>query len=432
MKILKKFSLFVYKLFRYIILGILSPFLFIKFLFEERISNVKVWKYTALTSDNKKEVGYIKTNDPDRIENFLITENKKLIKLKSNKWICFLYRNINEKELSRKEIIFFLVQLTTYLDATNNLIDSLSIMIEKVNSKKYSQILRNVRYRIMCGDSLSAALEKQGKSFPPLLINVLKSNLADEYTLLNDMRKYYLNLYYNDKKEKRALYYKLFVFPYILIVVSFIFEYIIPLFYQLYKVLLNNDSSILKFFVSLSNKLKPYHSLTLIVLVVVVFFLLINCSKKINRYLQDIMIKLPKVKNMIVDYQMILFSKSLSLLIKYNITNSEDIGILTNNQNYQKLITESIYNLQKEKVLSPILKNNLYVPDKAYQMILTGEKFDSILLQINNISNFYQTKVYKKNERTMKILGPLLAIFTFILFSLVFLIIVFECLIYIK
>lgn len=432
MKILKKFILFIYRIFRYIILGIISPFLFLKMLFEEKIEKVEVWKYIALTSNNKKEVGYIKTNDSDRIENFLITENKKLIKLKTNKWIRFLYRNVNDKEITRKELIFFLVQLTAYLNATNNLIESLSVMIKKVSNKRYAQILRNIRYQIMCGDSLAIALEKQGKSFPPLLISVLKNNLRDEYTLLEDMKNYYLNLYYSDKKGKKSFYYKIFVLPYILIVISFIFGYIIPQFYQLYKTLLNNDSNILNFLFSLSNMLKPYLNLSLILFFVIILLLLISCNKKIKKYFQNIIIKLPIIKNIIIDYQMILFSKSLSLLIKYNITDINDIGILTSNDNYQKLIIKTIYNLKKEHVISPVLKNNLYIPDKAYQMILTGEKFDSVLLQINNISNFYQNKVDKNEEKTMNILGPLLAIFSVILLSSIFLIIVFQCLIYVK
>ena len=61
-------------------------------------------------------------------------------------------------------------------------------------------------------------------------------------------------------------------------------------------------------------------------------------------------------------------------------------------------------------------------------MIKTGEKFDSLLLQINNLGNYHQKEFDIIEKRNMKIIGPLIIIFSTCLFGSVLLILLFQCL----
>ena len=50
-------------LFKYIYLGLISPYILIKKYFSKSIQDVNVYKYKALTNDNKKESDYLCINE---------------------------------------------------------------------------------------------------------------------------------------------------------------------------------------------------------------------------------------------------------------------------------------------------------------------------------------------------------------------------------
>ena len=65
-------------------------------------------------------------------------------------------------------------------------------------------------------------------------------------------------------------------------------------------------------------------------------------------------------------------------------------------------------------------------------MIKSGEKFESLLLQVNNVSNYYQNKLDKNKKITMSIIGPLIIISSCLLFGSIIIILLFQCLLIIK
>lgn len=420
------------KMFKYFLLGIKSPYLLIDKYLSKKTKDITIWKYIAITNDNKKEVDYIKTNNPEMIENFLITENKKLINLKTNKIICYLYRNINTKEIKRKELIYFLVQITAYMQVGNNLIDSLSLVIKKCHNKNLSRILRLVRYELMCGNDLAYSLEKQGLTFPKLLISVLKDKSVSDYTHLEEMRDYYKSQYLNEIKINKINFYKIFILPYVLVIFTFVTCYIIPKFYNLYKLFLDEEINFLKVFLNLSRYYHIYIIIIVILICLILLFLIFFNIRKTKVSLQYHLMNIKGINSTIINNEMVTFSKTLSLVIKYNINNLEVLKNITNNDNFQKLFIEVTNGFKRDHAISHILKSNKYFPDKAHQMILTGEKFDSLLLQVNNVSNYYQRQIDKNNKKSMNIIGPILIISSAILFGSIIIILLFQCLMLVK
>ena len=84
--------------------GLISPYLLIKEHINKCTKDVNVYKYTALNNDKTKETDYLCINE-NIINNFLITENKKLLSIKTNKLIKYKYRYINKKRLNNKKLV---------------------------------------------------------------------------------------------------------------------------------------------------------------------------------------------------------------------------------------------------------------------------------------------------------------------------------------
>ena len=232
------------KLFKIIFKGLMSPYFLIKKYFDNSINGVNVYKYTCVTSDNKKETDYLFVKE-NIINNFLITENKKLISINTNKFIKFRFRDINKKQIKDKELVYFLVHINKYLMLDSNLINAVSLVIKKCKYKNLERILRMVRYDLICGNSLADSLAMQGNSFPLLLINVLRDRSVDDNKHLLEMEEYYKSLYINKINITKLSIYKIFIVPYILMISMFILGYIIPKFYTLYNVFIGNFSFVM-------------------------------------------------------------------------------------------------------------------------------------------------------------------------------------------
>lgn len=417
------------KLFKILYKGLISPYLLIKEYIDNSIKDVNVYKYTALNiSDNTKESDCLCINK-NIINNFLVTENKKLISIKANKYIKYKYRYLNKKEISNKELVYFLVQVNSYLDTGVSLINAISLVINNCKYKNLEKILRMVRYDLMCGNSLSDALGMQGNSFPKFLIYVLKNNDVNEVEHLKEMEDYYKSLYINDINEIKLNIFKIFIIPYVLMVSMFLLGYILPKFYNLYKLFLDEDIKFLKGFI----KFSKYDNIIFILFIVLIFiyliFIILNNFKSIKYFFQRISMK---YINSVVDNQMVVYSKTLFLMIKYSISDLSVINNVTDNIYYKSLIIDSYNKYCVEHIISPSLESISYFPSKALDMIKSGEKFDSLVLQLNNISNSYQQIIDKNNKKIMNIIGPLIIIFSTILFGSIIIILLFQCLMIIK
>lgn len=408
--------------------GLISPYLLIKKYIDNSIKDVNVYKYTAINSDNTKESDYLFINE-NIINNFLVTENKKLVSIKTNKYIKYKYRYLNKREISDKELVYFLTQVNSYLNAGNSLINSISLLIKKCKYKNLERILRMVRYDLMCGNDLSKSLSMQGNSFPKLLIHVLEDKNVSEIDHLKEMEDYYKSIYINNINITKLNIYKIFIIPYILMVSMFLLGYIIPKFYSLYKLFLDEDLTFLKGFIKFSKYDNIIFMLFIILIIIYFIVIILNNIKKIRYKLQSISLKFTKS---IIDKEMVIYSKSLVLIIKYNIKDRKMLYNITENMYFNDLLIKCYDEYNINHHISHILKKYNYFPRKAIDMIESGEKFDSLLLQLNNISNYYQNKLDKSKKRIMSIIGPLIIIFSTLLFGSIIIILLLMCLMIIK
>lgn len=416
------------KIFRKLKEIIISPYTLFKRYIDNSTKDVDAYKYKAINSDGTTDTDYLCINEKI-INNFFIMENKKLVSIKTNKYIKYKYRNINKVPISNKELLYFLVQLNTYIKAGNNLLSSISLVIKKCKYKNLEKILRVVRYDLMCGNDLSDALGMQGNSFPKLLVSVLKDTSTSLSNHLIEMEDYYKTLYLNEYNGIKLNIYKIFIIPYILMVSMFILGYIIPKFYNLYKLYLDEDLTFLKGF----SRFSKYDNIIFISFIILlnIYFIIVflNNTKSVKKFMQNLSMKLIKSY---IDKEMVIYSRTMSLVVKYNLNDISIINNITDNYYFNELLIESFNSYNKEHTISNIVSGRKYFPVRALEMIKSGEGFDSLLLQINNISNYYQSSLDKNKKITMSIVGPLIIILSALLFGSIIIILLLQCLLIIK
>lgn len=331
---------------------------------------------------------------------FLLSQGYEVISIKTSKQIEFLYGqgSIGAKKLSARDLIFLLTQLSTYVKSGIPLIDAMRILakqLNKENSKK--RLYDRIIYELTLGESFSQALAKQGGTFPPLLINMLKASEAtgDLEGTLDEMTNYYTELDQTKRQMLSALTYPILVMIFAIGVVIFIMLYVVPQFTNIYNSSGIEISGLTKFVINAANFLKAniFNIIGIIFLIIVAISILYKNVKAFRRELQVLAMKIPVLKNVIIYNEITIFTKTFASLLKNNVFITESIDILskiTQNEIYKEIMFETINNIARGDKISDSFKEHWAVPDVAYYMIVTGESTGELALMMHRVSKYYQ------------------------------------------
>ena len=379
------------------------------------------WEYIAIDQSGKKRKGYFDAYSRLDVQSFLLGEGLAVYSIRTSKLIQTLYGNVsgNRTKIKNKDLIFLLTQLSTYLKSGIPLVDALNILIRQVRKKSYKAVLRDVTYDLTVGESFSSALEKRGKAFPKLLINMVKaSELTGELPeALDDMVNYYTETEEARKEMISALTYPTIVFLFTLVVVTFVMMYVVPKFVDIYKTM--DESEIPKFTLAVINvsgfleKNIIWLLLGLIVLILIIVYLYKNV-KVLRTLMQWTFMHIPVVKDVIIYNEVTMFSKTFASLLAHNVYITDSMDILnrvTNNEIYKMMILDTVANLARGDKISAAFKDQWAFPIAAYEMIVTGEKTGQLAEMMSRVSTYYQSLHKNTVSRIKALVEPILIIF---------------------
>ena len=352
---------------------------------------------------------------------FLVNEGFEVFSIKTNKLINLLNsrKSFSNRQMKVKDLLFWLTQLSTYLKAGIPLTQSVKILGEQLGRKnrQRKRDFQSIVYHLTLGEDFSVALEKQGKMFPGLLINMIKAAEASgtlEETL-DDMAAYYTEIDKTRKQMISAITYPAIISLFAIGVVIFILVYVIPQFTGIYQQSDVPITGLTSFIVSTSNFIK--NSYIYIILFIISFIIIFAIAyKKIKAFrlnVQKLLMNTPVVKNLIIYNEMTIFTKTFASLLKNNvfITDSMDILVkITNNEIYKDIIYQTIDNISRGENISESFKNHWAIPEVAYHMIVTGESTGELAQMMQKVSEYYQEQHRNLVNNLKNFIEPILIV----------------------
>ena len=309
-------------------------------------------------------------------------------------------------EMRYKELTFFLTQLSTYIKSGITLADTIAILEKQTNKKKNKELFKRISYELNTGANFSEALARQGNVFPKLLINMLKaSELTGNLTeTLDDMAAYYKTADSNRKQIISALTYPSVVLVIAIIVLTFLLIFVVPQFESIFEQLGSKLPGITVFLISLSAFIQK-NIIKIVLALAAIIIIIISLYKNVRKFryvIQYIAMHIPVIKDVLIDNEVIMFTKTFSSLIKHDvfITDSiEMLGKVTNNEIYKGIIKEAVTNLSTGSGLS-----------KAYEMLLTGEKTGRLGPMMENVAVYYEEEQKNLVQRLKSLIEPVMII----------------------
>ncbi len=353
------------------------------------------------------------------VHSFLMSQGYDVLSIEEDKLVNkYPFLQTSLRQMSDKDLSFFLTQLSTYIKAGLPLIDSIKILSRQSKKKATKTLYNKLVFELTAGVSLSDAFSKQGGVFPKLLINMVKtSELTGDLTgVLDDMASYYKSSDENRKQIISAMTYPAVIFVLAIVVLVYIILYIVPQFVEMYAEMGSDLPTITKIIMNLSKFLSA-NIIGVAIGVFAIILMLVILYKNVTSFryfVQWSIMHIPVVKNVVIYKEVIMFTKTFASLINYDvfITDSMEIlGKITDNEIYKGLIRNAVINLSNGNGVSLAFQNQWSFPDVAYEMLVTGERTGRLGPMMDRVSVFYANEQKNLVDQLKSLIEPIMILF---------------------
>ena len=375
------------------------------------------FKYVCFDKNGKQIKGYFDAYRKLDVESFLNSQGYKISSIIPTKVSKLSGVFSLQRQMRYKDLTFLLTQLSTYVKSGIPLTDSIVILENQTNKKNNKELFKRITYELNTGAAFSEALARQGKVFPKLLINMLKtSELTGNLTeVLDDMAAYYKTADTNRKQIISALTYPSFVLVFAFAVLTFLLVYIVPKFQDIFNQLGSELPSITRILINVSkfvqdNIVKIVLTIAAVIIIVIAMY---KNIKKVRYGMQWFLMHIPVIKDVFIYNEIVMFTKTFSSLIRHDvfITDSiEMLGKVTSNEIYKDIIKEAVTNLSTGNGLARAFEGKWAFPRIAYEMILTGEKTGRLSSMMENVASYYEEEQKNMVQRLKGFIEPVMII----------------------
>lgn len=373
------------------------------------------YRYTIQAANKRKETGIFDAESESDVKGFFESQGYKVLKVEKKK--SYDIELGGNGPLKAGNLSFSLTQLSTYIKAGIPLVDAVRILARQSHKLNERRAYERLVYDLLKGENLSDAMIRQGKKFPKLLINMIKTAemTGDLPTILDDMADYYTSIEKTRKQMISAMTYPAVVILLAIGVLIFMLVYLVPQFVQLFESQDATLPAITLFVIGTSEFLKNNYIIIIIITIITIllFYYLYNNIKQFRCFIQKILMHIPVFGNIIIYNEIANFTKTFASLLNHGVFITDSMEILskiTNNEVYKSIIAKTLNNLGKGDSISSAFKGEWAIPIVAYEMLVTGEKTGQLGLMMEKVADHFQ-ELHKTMINQMKsLLEPLMII----------------------
>ncbi len=366
----------------------------------------KSFRYKVKDSRGKIISNTFDANSVSDVKVFLQNEGYEVVEIKErSKYDIDL--NFNSK-IKLGNLAFMLTQLSTYLKAGVPLINSVRILAKQTTNAGDKRILNKVVYELVVGEKFSVALEKQGASFPQLLVNMVKTSemTGDLASTLDEMATYYTETEKSRKAMKSALIYPAVILTATIAALAFIIIYVVPQFVGMFQSNGAELPAITKFVISMSDFLGAnwWKILVLIAVLIFIYKWLFKNVQSFRKSMQTFYMHFPVFGNMIIYNEVSTLTRTFASLLNHNVFITDSMEILSklsSNEIYKEIINRTLVNLSKGGKISDSFKGEWAFPIVAYEMLVTGESTGQLALMMEKVAEHF-TELHTNSVTAMK------------------------------
>ena len=318
--------------------------------------------------------------------------------------------------IKKKDVAVFSRQFATMISSGLTLLRSLYILAEQTENKAFSEVIDKVRQDVERGSSLSQALAEHPKAFSRLYVAMVRAGetggVLDSVLLrLASTLEKQVEL---NRKIKSAMTYPVAVLGLVLMMVSAMLIFVVPMFGELYAELGGTLPLPTRILIGVSGFVTKW-LLIFIGLQVggVVAFKKWVQSEQGRAQWDSLKLRVPIFGGLVRKTALSRFARTLAALLRAGVPILESLEITSetvNNAVVAKAIDSTMLSVKSGESLAGPLAEHAVFPPMVVQMMAVGEETGALDEMLEKIADFYDEEVEATVSSLTSLLEPALIV----------------------
>jgi type IV pilus assembly protein PilC len=320
------------------------------------------------------------------------------------------------KKVKQKEVAIVSRQLATMINSGLTLTRSLGVLEQQVENAELEKVIADIRSRVEEGSSLSGALEAHPKVFSHLYVSMVRAGevggaLDETMVRLADTLEAAVRL---RSKIKSAMSYPIVVLSLIVIVVSAMLLFVVPVFEQMYTDLGGTLPLPTLMLLKLSNVLVTFWWIVLAIIIGSVIAFRRWKRTGTGRVAWDAFkLRLPIIGGLVQKVAISRFARTLSVLSRSGVPVLQALDIVADtagNSQVRAGVADMRTSVKNGEALADPLPRHSVFPPMVTQMMVVGEETGAIDEMLSKVSDFYDQEVEDTVNSLTSLIEPLLIV----------------------
>lgn len=383
------------------------------------MAGMEEYTYAAADSDGKRITGKLEAISREQVLSTLSEQGLTPLDV-SLKSKTGLNTEISipwlEKDVPADALAVFAKQMAGLLNAGLPLLRTLSILEDQAEHKLLKSALAEVRADIEQGQTLSGAMGRHPKAFPPLMVNLVK--VGEMGGFLAEVMKSAARTYKGEAELKNqikaATTYPIIVFCIAILGSLGMIIFIVPIFASMFDGLGSELPAPTQILVTLSNNMVWIVPLLVILgLGGTLWWRIFKNNDKVRAVVDPIKLKLPVAGPLATKVAVARFSRSLSMMLAAGVPLVQALDIVgqaSNNWAIEEAVRAIQASVKQGKSFAAPLEESGLFPTMATQMITVGEESGTLPDMLESIADFYDDEVKTATEQLTASIEPILIV----------------------
>ncbi|MFC1926915.1 type II secretion system F family protein [Chloroflexota bacterium] len=375
------------------------------------------YKYVAYTGDKRIVKGTVNVGAEGQAEEALKKVGYRVISLKQVK------PGLNLEQLlptffgvKPRDVIAFSRQLSTLIESGISLAIALRLLEEQVSSSAFRSVIAGLSKELQGGSSFSQALTKHPQVFPDTYRQIVGAgeHAGNLEVALRQAVSYMERGTAATQKVKRAMMYPAMVLLLAIGVVIIMMTFALPPLLGLFDALEAELPLTTKFLIALTGFLSTQKFYLLGAVLILTVLSLWYFRRPAGRFMLDkILLRMPIISSMIIQSNMALFSRTMSVLLNVGLPLPQIMDIVCKTIN-NRIISQALRDVQGELIrgngLSQPMANIKLFPRLLTQMVMVGEQTGTLDSNLTTLANFYEEEVNQRINALTSMLEPAMTV----------------------
>jgi len=299
-----------------------------------------------------------------------------------------------------KDVTIFARQFATMINAGLSLTKCLSILADQAENKEMRDIIAQLNRDVEAGQSLSEAMMKHPKIFPPLFYNMVKA--GETGGVLDEVLLRVADLFEQDAhlkgRVKSAMMYPMVISILVVVVVIAMMLFVVPTFIEMFAGAGQELPLPTQVLVAMSDFVASIRGVIAAVVLVILFFVFKQWTKTDSgKFIWDgVKLRMPVAGNIIRKTSVARFTRTFGTLVAAGVPILSAMDIVADTAG-NEVVTRALKSArgaikEGETIAKPLSESPVF-PGMVVQMVAVGEETGALDQMLIKIADFYDEEV---------------------------------------